>query len=360
MTAHADVAERIARTLVEDAIWYEGRCTWVGATGEGAPPLRETTLPADLYEGVAGVGLFLAHLAEVSGDHALRCTARGAILQALRCVAPSEQLDDGLHAGALGVALAAVRAGSALADEEIGECGARLARACVGRVGTHELDLVLGASGRIVAMLTLHAQIGGDTAIDAALVAAGELVARAADVRLTGLSHGMSGAGLALLELGAATGEPDLRDAGRAMLTAEREYLDRREGNWADLRHGEVDGVHSYAVAWCHGAPGIALARLRALELTGDPRMREEALIALRTTDRYARAALQAEGFDLTPLPRPRRARRGARGGRGGAGGGVAGRPGVRAGGRRGGPRAPRPRRAPLAVRRARSARRLP
>ena len=105
--------------------------------------------------------------------------------------------------------------GSALADEEIGEGGARLARACAGRAGTHELDLVLGASGRIVAMLTLRAQIGGDTAIDAALVTAGELVARAAEVRLTGLSHGMSGAGLALLELGAATGEPEPRDAGR-------------------------------------------------------------------------------------------------------------------------------------------------
>jgi lantibiotic modifying enzyme len=35
---------------------------------------------------------------------------------------------------------------------------------------------------------------------------------------------------------------------------------------------------------WCHGAPGIALSRLRAAELLGDDALRSEALVALATT----------------------------------------------------------------------------
>jgi lantibiotic modifying enzyme len=37
-------------------------------------------------------------------------------------------------------------------------------------------------------------------------------------------------------------------------------------------------------IAWCHGAPGIGLSRLRAFQLTGDERYRNEAEAALRTT----------------------------------------------------------------------------
>ena len=42
--------------------------------------------------------------------------------------------------------------------------------------------------------------------------------------------------------------------------------------------------AYSYAAAWCHGAPGIAISRLRAYELFRDRLCRDEALIALQTT----------------------------------------------------------------------------
>jgi lantibiotic modifying enzyme len=42
---------------------------------------------------------------------------------------------------------------------------------------------------------------------------------------------------------------------------------------------------------WCHGAPGIALSRLRAFEVTGEERHADEARVALRT----AREALERE-----------------------------------------------------------------
>ncbi len=47
-------------------------------------------------------------------------------------------------------------------------------------------------------------------------------------------------------------------------------------------------------MAWCHGAPGLALTRARAHELLGDEELRQEAETALDATDRFTRALLRA------------------------------------------------------------------
>jgi lantibiotic modifying enzyme len=51
-----------------------------------------------------------------------------------------------------------------------------------------------------------------------------------------------------------------------------------------------------YSATWCHGAPGIALARLRAWQLTGRPEYRAQAEIALRTTAAGIEGAPMAMG----------------------------------------------------------------
>ncbi|HSN86774.1 MAG TPA: lanthionine synthetase LanC family protein, partial [Thermoanaerobaculia bacterium] len=48
--------------------------------------------------------------------------------------------------------------------------------------------------------------------------------------------------------------------------------------------------------AWCHGSPGIGLARLRAFELTGQPVYRQEAEAALRSTLRAIEDELSQGG----------------------------------------------------------------
>src|SRR5689334_21885132 len=46
-------------------------------------------------------------------------------------------------------------------------------------------------------------------------------------------------------------------------------------------------------MAWCHGAPGIGLSRVRAVELLpAEPEVREDAAVALRTTATGVRDAL--------------------------------------------------------------------
>jgi lantibiotic modifying enzyme len=76
---------------------------------------------------------------------------------------------------------------------------------------------------------------------------------------LAGLSHGAAGIAWALLALFARTGEERFRTAARGGIAFERSVFSTEAGNWRDLR----DPEHArFPTAWCHGAPGIGLARL--------------------------------------------------------------------------------------------------
>lgn len=81
---------------------------------------------------------------------------------------------------------------------------------------------------------------------------------------LAGLSHGAGGIGLALIETGVALGEDTLVDAGAAGFAYEETVFDAATGNWRDLRADVPPGPGM--ASWCHGAPGIGLTRLRALQ----------------------------------------------------------------------------------------------
>jgi lantibiotic modifying enzyme len=97
---------------------------------------------------------------------------------------------------------------------------------------------------------------------------------------LTGLSHGVAGIALALVELGAATGEQRFSKAAKRAFDYERSTFDRTARNWPDLRElfpGRQSNEPGFATFWCHGGPGIALSRLTALERLGGSRWRSEA-----------------------------------------------------------------------------------
>ena len=123
-------AVSIADRIVADAVWHGDRCNWTGAVVDPALPwrLEYRALEPNLYDGAAGVGLFLAQLAVVNGDGAVRRTARGALRQAIaRAPALPPGRRDGFHAGVLGIAWAAAHAARLLDDEELWAGGRRVA-----------------------------------------------------------------------------------------------------------------------------------------------------------------------------------------------------------------------------------------
>jgi len=100
---------------------------------------------------------------------------------------------------------------------------------------------------------------------------------------LTGFSHGAAGIAYALLRLYAATSETAFRDAAEEAIAYERSVFSPEAGNWPDFRLSTPEEP-AFMTAWCHGAPGIGLARIGGLEALDMAEIRADVEVALKTT----------------------------------------------------------------------------
>lgn len=306
--AFLDAAARIGTRLCRDAIWSGDRVNWLGWAVQAGGASWSTVYraqPAALYDGTAGIGLFLARLSAATGDSLSRATALAAVKSALAAV-PNLPPDfaHAIYSGAAGVGWAAVEAGEALGDPALVERGlAVFERAIQQPPSAQWVDTIGGSAGLIPVALDLARRFGKPQWSERA-AAHGRMLIESATrsdrglswdtlpgqtrAHLNGYGHGASGIGCALLELWNADGGPAFRAAALDAFRYERSYFSAEQHNWPDLRsmaaYGVPDSQPVYARAWCHGAPGIGLARLRALELLGSDapleRDLEEALIS--------------------------------------------------------------------------------
>jgi lantibiotic modifying enzyme len=326
-------ATRIGETLCATAYWDERRthCAWMGFADVGPPAQgNETTafaaVDANLYSGTAGVALFLAELYALTrgplfGETSLAALKRSVhLLKSTNARAAPLSLFSG-HMGAAYVASRLIDIG--LGEDLEGELDWLVARVLEGLGGPHLLDLVSGNAGAIPVLLTLSRRKGLERCFDAARACGDELCATAARQdglcsweatrasgfdapALTGFSHGASGIALALLELHARTGSAPFLETARGAFAYEDTFFSRGRGNWLDLRHPYVrngDDVEGSAQAtWCHGAPGIGLARLRAMSLDreSEDEHLKTARVALNTTTAAIEDALGTSRSDAT------------------------------------------------------------
>jgi hypothetical protein len=314
-------AVEIGAQLSRQAIWHTGRCNWIGAEANGysltpgQSGIGYRALGADLYAGTSGLAWFLAELYRVTSDPSARRTALGALAHALSQVErlpPSKRL--GLYTGQLGVALATARIGSILAEEKCIEQATRLTKdALQYRQYQQAFDLISGTAGAISALLALQ-EITQDRSLVASAIDLGDELLQAAEKteigftwksielpqsrHLTGFSHGVAGIGYALLELFNATGDGKFRAAAELAFRYERHWFDSAVGNWPDFRdvprRSKRREAFAFGAYWCHGAPGIALSRLRAYAILNDETYKDEAVQALRTTQESTETLLYA------------------------------------------------------------------
>ena len=312
-----ETANRIGFRICRDAIWSQGRCNWLGDSMEkldGSWKVAHRALGPDLYGGTSGIALFLDRLYGFTGERLLRETAEGALRHASsRIPYLSRHLRCSLYLGVTGVAYVLAASGF---EDEAGEVLRTLTSLDDGRANQTEsgLDVISGISGAIPALLHLGGALR-DGALTALAVQYGERllhVARKSDQGwswntmrvaeewrredLTGFSHGSAGIAWALSELFLSTGDGRFRTAAEEARRYENTHFSPQCGNWPDFRYlYDPDSSNqtgpSYPVSWCHGAPGIGLDRLRAYEILGSRALRDEAGIAIRTTE----AALRYE-----------------------------------------------------------------
>ncbi len=280
-----EAAARIGDALAAQAYRSGDRSTWL-AVDPTKPAAGLHVLPGELYAGTAGIALFLGALASTTGVASYGELARSALRQALQHWKGPERGREafGLFDGWGGVALAALTVGQSLGDAEIVEAGRDGLRRAAGIPfdDPRAYDLISGRSGAILALVEAHRRLGDESLVHRAVELATQLVGSAVErgdtaswevgrtydlpvsAPLTGLSHGASGPGLALLALAAVTGEDSQRAlAGRAF-AYEAELFDPARGNWPDMI-GKGGG--SFTTTWCYGAPGIGVARVAAARL---------------------------------------------------------------------------------------------
>ena len=324
-------ADRIGARLCRDAIWSGRRCNWLGwaldVVGRAYSRMYRAQT-SSLYDGTAGIALFLGRLSCQTGDAIQRTTAIGALHQALDAL-PNLPIGvrSSFYAGASGIVYTTIELGALFDDPALVRRGFdMLRRAAANAADDPWLDVLGGSAGTILALVAVDARRIGDSLVDLAdrhgrrILQAATRAERGwswdtmpgqSSDHLLGYGHGASGIAAALLDLWTVTGNDEYRHGAREAFRYERTFLSREQHNWPDLRVTSTAPDQTvYAAAWCHGGPGIGMSRLRALTLVDDEEVAKDLDQALELTGALCRASTATPGVESLPVPRSRRKRR--------------------------------------------------
>lgn len=314
-------AERIGALLCRDAIWSSGRCNWLTWAMDpmNGYALHYRSCSRNLYDGSAGIALFLAELHRFTREPEFKAVVEGAGTLLLEHAAQaSEKEDRSLYSGTMGIAHVLLRLGEILEREDFQTQGLKLAlKVAAFKEPMVMTDVLCGHAGLLVPLISLARRFHQPELIEHAQAHARHLAASAVRSatgvswagpdpsmsNLLGYSHGNAGIALALLELDHAAPDPALRELAGQALAYERSHFNATLGNWPDLRtHTQMpQGQLTYPVAWCHGATGIGLARSRLLELhPGDATVTAELMTAVDTAARYLAAPRDPAAGDFS------------------------------------------------------------
>lgn len=311
-------ANYLGASICRDALWAGDRCNWLGPSMEFTSNSWSAVQKAygpDLYSGTGGIALFLGHLYAETGENIYRLVAEGAISHCLSRLGDLHRSTRcGLYSGWTGIAYTLCDLARLFDRPEYAVEALRIAEALIEDDPTQSgLDVISGSAGAIAALLDIRRQQPRDSLLELAIKHGDHLLGTArksekgwswetmgAPRDLTGFSHGTAGIAWAFLELYHETREERFRGAAEHAFDYERAWYNAEQENWPDFRTSagappEGDGAFGYSLAWCHGAPGIGLSRLRAYELTGAEVYRGEAEAALRTTVKMLSSSVYIE-----------------------------------------------------------------
>lgn len=297
------VGDRLESLALRD----EKNVSWIGLTLLNQKHWTLASLGIDLYDGLSGVILFLAYLGSVTQEKRYTTLAKTALTTMQRQMESSKAFITSIGGfnGWGGIIYTLTHLGVLWDEPELLAEAESLVELLPDLIAKDEqLDIIGGAAGCIASLLNLYRCAPCQRTIGAAIQCGDRLIARAQKMEqgigwiaagigkkpLAGFSHGAAGIAWALLELEAMTGEERFRKAALEAIAYERSLFCLQVGNWPDLREFENAVLAqskepvNFMTAWCHGAPGIGLGRLRSLPHLNDTETRAEIGTALHTT----------------------------------------------------------------------------
>nr|ARD09203.1 DivM [Prochloron didemni] len=301
IAAAVNYAQQIGWQLCEQLSSDSSKAPWqtwdYTATGK-----RLVDISGDLYDGSAGICLFLAYLDAIKPQVEFRQAAERALEYSIE---KRNTTLIGAFQGETGLIYLLTHLAQLWDKPALLDLAVDLSDELLPRIKQDiYFDILHGVAGIIPVMLGLAEATGGK-GIDCALQCAEHLLeqgiyqdntlswppGRPDLVRgnFTGFSHGASGIGWALIMLGCHSNKSEYIEAGRQGFAYEATQFDEEQRDWYDLRKSVTTADSNephFANAWCNGAAGIGLSRIiswAALGKTDDDILRD-AYTALNAT----------------------------------------------------------------------------
>ncbi len=307
--AAMEIAAEIGRKALVNG---NGEITWITTEPiSTAGHARLQTTGYGLYDGLAGIALFLAAVARCSGDPRMALLARRALAPVrdrLRSAAPAyvDEYGIGGACGAASVTYALLRAGTFLGDDALIDDALHAARQLTPEAIERDasFDVLYGGAGAILALLALHRVRRSDALLELAHQCGRHLLGRRRPARTSegityevwptvggrvqiGFAHGSAGMVAALLRLHAATGITEYLEAALDAVRYEDSLLRvaRRQPSLSDTESNDPRAPREdveVPTNWCRGMAGVVLARLActAGSHTGELRASAERALA--------------------------------------------------------------------------------
>jgi type 2 lantibiotic biosynthesis protein LanM len=300
-------AKAVGDRLEALALSSEQDANWIGLQLTPQETWLLTPLNMDLYNGLSGVALFLAYLGAVTAEERYTNLAKAAINKILRQVdaSQSDVTFIGMFDGWGGIIYTLSHLSTLWNQPTLLRGAEKIVELLPDLITKDEqLDIISGVAGCIGSLIALYRCAPCDRTLATAIQCGDRLIAFAQPMQhgivwstkisdtapLAGFSHGVAGIAWALLELASLSGEQRFHTTALAAIEYERSLFVAEVGNWLDLRNftsqviDQSDNKHSCMTAWCHGAPGIGLARLLCLPHLSDRKILSEIDTALKTT----------------------------------------------------------------------------
>lgn len=304
-------SEQIAKRIEQLAFSGDKGANWF--IWKPIPPKywEVESMSTTMYDGLVGIVLYLAYLGDVSQNTAYRALSEKALVSAREMweKQPENIEDIGMFSGWAGIIYTLTHLGHlwqqpALLDEAVSLC-----QQVQKHLNQDEFyDVIGGAAGTVVVLLNLY-QLKPEKSVLELAVRCGRHILHhavntphglawhlkiAGDTPLAGMSHGGAGIALALSKLAEVTQDNRFQDAANQAVLHENTHYSEKQNNWPDLREGnrpegaDIDeGGQCFLTAWCHGAPGIGLARMAMHQGQITPLIEQDINRALHATQSH-------------------------------------------------------------------------
>lgn len=294
-------ADAIGRRLAEIAFERAGSAQWLGINSAYGANWSVGPLKADLYHGLTGIALFLAHLGRLTGDPAHTKLAKRALNTALTQLDNDPPLRYAGMSGTGGIVYALASLGELWSDEPLIDAAGRQALRAARLASDDTIyDFTGGSAGSIAGLLALHKLRPSPRLAAQIRACADRLLATAtpassipgssgtgigwlsadlgqfdgAIAPVPGFAHGNAGIAVALSAAADLLNDHRYQDAARQAIAYEQALFDHDVGTWDDSRcyPGRARTRQaSRSPSWCRGAAGIGISRLICLPQAPDP-----------------------------------------------------------------------------------------